>query len=197
MLGHRAQLWHSHIPQSSGLVVRWVRRVGGGLGGPAADSGGAWRFVRHLSVVTELAGLGATCAFARYCWLCIPLGAATGVVPGRSTGAPAPPRHCPVAAIRCVPPRAGVLALLQAFRRGVVTAGSLVVHWATMQELTTGSPIRYSKLVQPHCTFGALHPTSSSRRHLSKAVAVGISAHIGFAATVRLQFWAAISSTPI
>ncbi|CMO92299.1 integral membrane protein [Mycobacterium tuberculosis] len=118
-------------PQSSGLVVRWV--VASALGGPLLMAAIALAVIHDASsVVTELQTPSALRAFTSVL-VVHSVGAATGVwsrVGRRALAATALPDwlHDSMRAAA-----AGVLALLGL--SGVVTAGSLVVHWATMQEL--------------------------------------------------------------
>lgn len=160
-------------PQSSGLVVRWV--VASALGGPLLMAAIALAVIHDASsVVTELQTPSALRAFTSVL-VVHSVGAATGVwsrVGRRALAATALPDwlHDSMRAAA-----AGVLALLGL--SGVVTAGSLVVHWATMQELygITDSIFGQfsltvlSVLYAPNVIVG------------TSAIAVGSSAHIGFA----------------
>ncbi|KCS24091.1 integral membrane protein [Mycobacterium tuberculosis XTB13-089] len=160
-------------PQSSGLVVRWV--VASALGGPLLMAAIALAVIHDASsVVTELQTPSALRAFTSVL-VVHSVGAATGVwsrVGRRALAATALPDwlHDSMRAAA-----AGVLALLGL--SGVVTAGSLVVHWATMQELygITDSIFGQfsltvlSVLYAPNVIVG------------TSAIAIGSSAHIGFA----------------
>lgn len=158
---------------SSWLVVRWV--VASALGGPLLIAAIALAVIHDAStVLTELQTPSALRAFTSVL-VVHAIGAAIGV--GSRVG-----RRALVAAslplwlgdsLRAA--AAGVLALVGL--SGVVTAGSLVVHWATMQDLYgitdsiwgEFSITVLSMLYAPNVIVGA------------SAVAVGSSAHIGFA----------------
>ncbi len=160
-------------PYSSWLVVRWV--VASALGGPLLMAAIALAVIHDAStVLTELETPNALRAFVSVL-VVHAIGAAIGV--WSRVG----PR---VSAVSSLPPwlgdslraaAAGVLALVGL--SGLVTAGSLVVHWATMQELygITDSIwgqfnlTALSVLYAPNVIVG------------TSAVAVGSSAHLGFA----------------
>ncbi|WP_459797546.1 cell division protein PerM, partial [Mycobacterium riyadhense] len=160
-------------PHSSWLVVRWV--FAAALGGPLLMAAIALAVIHDASsVITELQTPGALRAFAGVVMVHA-IGAAIGVgsrVGRRALAASHLPNWLGDSARAAA---AGVVALLGL--SGVVTAGSLVVHWATMQELygITDSIFGQfsltvlSVLYAPNVIVGA------------SAVAVGSSAHIGFA----------------
>ncbi|MCV7411426.1 hypothetical protein AWC05_09140 [Mycobacterium florentinum] len=158
---------------SSWLVIRWV--VASALGGPLLIAAIALAVIHDAStVLTELQTPSALRAFASVAMVHA-IGAAIGV--GSRVG-----RRAMMAAslpfwlgdsLRAA--AAGVLALVGL--SGFVTAGSLVVHWATMQELYGITDSIFgefsltvlSMLYAPNVIVG------------TSAVAVGSSAHIGFA----------------
>jgi hypothetical protein len=158
---------------SSWLVVRWV--VASALGGPLLIAAIALAVIHDAStVLTELQTPSALRAFASVL-VVHAIGAAIGV--GSRVG-----RRALMAAslpywlgdsLRAA--AAGVLALVGL--SGLVTAGSLVVHWATMQDLFgitdsifgQFSLTMLSLLYAPNVIVG------------TSAVAVGSSAHLGFA----------------
>lgn len=160
-------------PYSSWLVVRWV--VASALGGPLLMAAIALAVIHDAStVLTELETPSALRAFGSVL-VVHAIGAAIGA--WSRVG----PR---VLAVSALPPwlgdalraaAAGVLALVGL--SGLATAGSLVVHWATMQELygITDSIwgqfnlTALSVLYTPNVIVG------------TSAVAVGSSAHLGFA----------------
>ncbi len=160
-------------PRSSWLVVRWV--VASALGGPLLMAAIALAVIHDASsVLTELQTPNALRAFIGV--LAVHgVGAAIGVGSrvGRRALATSPLPDWLADSARAA--AAGVLALLGL--SGVVTAGSLVVHWATMQELygITDSIFGQfsltvlSVLYAPNVIIG------------TAAIAVGSSAHIGFA----------------
>jgi Family of unknown function (DUF6350) len=158
---------------SSWLVVRWV--VASALGGPLLMTAIALAVIHDAStVVTELQTPSALRAFVSVLAVHA-IGAAIGLWPrvGRRALAASPLPDWLGDSVRAA--TAGVLALFGL--SGLVTAGSLVVHWATMQELygITDS------------IFGQLSLTVLSALYApnvivgTSAVAVGSSAHIGFA----------------
>ncbi|SOJ56864.1 hypothetical protein MSIMFB_04341 [Mycobacterium simulans] len=160
-------------PHSSWLVVRWV--VASALGGPLLMAAIALAVIHDASsVITELQTPSALRAFVSVL-VVHAIGAAIGVWSrvGRRALTASPLPNWLGDSVRAA--AAGVLALLGL--SGVVTAGSLVVHWATMQELygITDSIFGQlsltvlSVLYAPNVIVGA------------SAVAVGSSAHIGFA----------------
>lgn len=160
-------------PCSSWLVIRWV--VASALGGPLLIAAIALAVIHDAStVITELQTPSALRAFTSV-MVVHAVGAAIGVwsrVGRRALAESSLPGwlgdSAPAAA-------AGVLALVGL--SGVVTAGSLVVHWSSMQELygITDSIwgqfnlTALSVLYAPNVIVGA------------SAVAVGSSAHLGFA----------------
>ncbi|KZS62356.1 DUF6350 family protein [Mycobacterium ostraviense] len=158
---------------SSWLVVRWV--VASALGGPLLIAAIALAVIHDASsVITELQTPNALRAFTGVL-VVHAIGAAIGVWSrvGRRALAASPLPNWLGDSLRAA--AGGVLALLGL--SGLVTAGSLVVHWATMQELygITDSIwgqfnlTALSVLYAPNVFVGAA------------AVAVGSSAHIGFA----------------
>ncbi len=160
-------------PYASWLVVRWV--VASALGGPLLLAAIALAVIHDASsVITELQTPSALRAFGGVL-VVHAVGAAIGVWSrvGRRALAASPLPNWLGDSVRAA--AAGVLALLGL--SGVVTAGSLVVHWSTMQELygITDS------------IFGQLSLTVLSALYApnvivgTAAVAVGSSAHIGFA----------------
>jgi hypothetical protein len=160
-------------PSSSWLVVRWV--IASALGGPLLMAAIALAVIHDASsVITELQTPSALRAFAGVL-VVHAIGAAIGVWSrvGRRALAASPLPSWLGDSLRAA--AAGVLALLGL--SGLVTAGSLVVHWGTMQELygITDS------------LFGELSLTVLSVLYApnvivgTSAVAVGSSAHLGFA----------------
>ena len=160
-------------PYASWLVVRWV--VASAVGGPSLLAAIALAVIHDASsVITELQTPSALRAFGGVL-VVHAVGAAIGVWSrvGRRALAASPLPNWLGDSVRAA--AAGVLALLGL--SGVVTAGSLVVHWSTMQELygITDS------------IFGQLSLTVLSVLYApnvivgTSAVAVGSSAHIGFA----------------
>jgi hypothetical protein len=160
-------------PYSSWLVVRWV--FASALGGPLLMAAIAVAVIHDASsVITELQTPSALRAFANVL-VVHAIGAAIGVWSrvGRRALAESPLPNWLGDSARAA--AAGVLALLGL--SGMVTAGSLVVHWATMQELygITDS------------IFGQFSLTVLSVLYVpnvivgTAAVAVGSSAHLGFA----------------
>jgi hypothetical protein len=160
-------------PSSSWLVVRWV--IASALGGPLLMAAIALAVIHDASsVITELQTPSALRAFGGVL-VVHAIGAAIGVWSrvGRRALAASPLPSWLDDSLRAAV--AGVLALLGL--SGLVTAGSLVVHWGTMQELygITDS------------LFGELSLTVLSVLYApnvivgTSAVAVGSSAHLGFA----------------
>jgi hypothetical protein len=159
--------------QSSWLVVRWV--IASALGGPLLMTAIALAVIHDASsVITELQTPSALRAFTSVL-VVHAIGAAIGVwsrVGRRALAASSLPAWLGDS-LRAA--AAGVLALLGL--SGLVTAGSLVVHWATMQELygITDSIFGQfsltvlSALYAPNVIVG------------TSAIAVGSSAHLGFA----------------
>jgi hypothetical protein len=160
-------------PYSSWIVVRWV--FASALGGPLLMAAIALAVIHDASsVITELETPSALRAFANVL-VVHAIGAAIGVWSrvGRRALAASPLPDWLGDSARAA--AAGVLALVGL--SGMVTAGSLVVHWATMQELygITDSIFGQfsltvlSVLYAPNVIVG------------TSAVAVGSSAHLGFA----------------
>jgi hypothetical protein len=160
-------------PYSSWLVVRWV--VASALGGPLLLTAIALAVIHDASsVITELQTPSALRAFGSVL-VVHAVGAAIGVwsrVGRRALAASSLP-YWLGDSVRAA--AAGVLALVGL--SGLVTAGSLIVHWATMQDLygITDSIFGQfsltvlSLLYAPNVIVG------------TSAVAVGSSAHLGFA----------------
>ena len=158
---------------SSWLVVRWV--VASALGGPLLMTAIALAVIHDASsVLTELQTPSALRAFTSVL-VVHAIGAAIGVwsqVGRRALAASALPNWLGDSLRAAF---AGVLALLGL--SGMVTTGSLVVHWATMQDLFSITDSIWgqfnltvlSVLYAPNVIVGA------------SAIAVGSSAHIGFA----------------
>lgn len=160
-------------PYSSWLVIRWV--IASALGGPLLIAAIALAVIHDASsVLTELQTPSALRAFTSVL-VVHAIGAAIGVWSraGRRALAASPLPNWLGDSLRAA--CAGVLALLGL--SGVVTAGSLVVHWSTMQDLYAITDSIWgqfnltalSVLYAPNVIVGA------------SAVAVGSSAHIGFA----------------
>jgi hypothetical protein len=158
---------------SSWLVVRWV--VASALGGPLLMTAIALAVIQDAAtVLTELQTPSALRAFVSVLVVHV-IGATIGVWSrlGRRALAASPLPHWLGDSVRAA--TAGVLALFGL--SGIVTVGSLIVHWATMQELfgITDS------------IFGQFSLTALSVLYIpnvivgTAAVAVGSSAHIGFA----------------
>lgn len=158
---------------ASWFVIRWV--VASALGGPLLFAAISLAVIHDAaSVLTELQTPNALRAFVSVL-VVHAIGATLGVGSrvGRRTLSASPLPDWLSDALRGA--RAGVLALLGL--SGVVTAGSLVVHWGTMHELfgITDS------------LFGQLSLTVLSILYVpniivaTAAVAVGSSAHLGFA----------------
>ncbi|GBG39998.1 cell division protein PerM [Mycobacterium montefiorense] len=158
---------------SSWLVVRWV--VASALGGPMLIAAIALAVIHDAStVLTELQTPSALRAFAGVL-VVHGVGAAIGVGArvGRRVLAVASLPYWLGDSLRAA--AVGVLALFGL--SGLVTAGSLVVHWATMQDLYAITDSIFgqfsltvlSLLYAPNVIVG------------TSAVAVGSSAHIGFA----------------
>lgn len=160
-------------PYSSWLVVRWV--VASALGGPLLMAAIALAVIHDAStVITELETPSALRAFVGVL-VVHAVGASIGVWSrvGPRLLAVSPLPSWLGDSLRAA--AAGVLALVGL--SGLVTAGSLVVHWGTMQELygITDSIwgqfnlTALSVLYAPNVIVG------------TSAVAVGSSAHLGFA----------------
>ncbi|AKS32654.1 DUF6350 family protein [Mycolicibacterium goodii] len=160
-------------PNSSWFVTRWV--VASALGGPLLIAALLLAVIHDAaSVITELQTPSALRAFGGVLAVHA-IGALIGVSTkiGRRTLAASPlPRWLPDA-VRAA--SAGVLALFAL--SGVVTAGSLVVHWGTMHDL----------FAITDTVFGQLSLTALSVLYIpnvivgTSAIAVGSSAHIGLA----------------
>ncbi|OBG65059.1 MULTISPECIES: DUF6350 family protein [unclassified Mycobacterium] len=160
-------------PYSSWLVIRWV--VASALGGPLLIAAIALAVIHDASsVITELQTPSALRAFASVL-VVHAIGAAFGVWSrvGRRALAASPLPLWLGDALRAA--SAGVLALFGL--SGLVTAASLVVHWATMQDLYGITESIFgqfsltvlSMLYAPNVIVG------------TSAMAVGSSAHLGFA----------------
>ena len=158
---------------SSWLVIRWV--VASALGGPLLLAAIALAVIHDASsVLTELQTPSALRAFTSVL-VVHAIGAAIGVWSrvGRRALAASPLPNWLGDSMRAA--AAGVLALFGL--SGVVTAGSLVVHWSTMQELYGITDSIFgefsltvlSVLYAPNVIVGTC------------AMAVGSSAHLGFA----------------
>jgi hypothetical protein len=160
-------------PTASWFVIRWI--VASALGGPLLFAAISLAVIHDAaSVLTELQTPNALRAFASVA-VVHAIGAAIGVGsrvgPGLLGASPLP--EWLGGSVRAA--AAGVLALFGL--SGLVTAASLVVHWATMHELyaITGS------------VFGQLSLTVLSVLYApnvivgTAAVAVGSSTHVGFA----------------
>ncbi|WP_082973383.1 DUF6350 family protein [Mycobacterium sp. E2327] len=160
-------------PSSSWLVVRWV--IASALGGPLLMAAIALAVIHDASsVITELQTPSALRAFVSVL-VVHAIGAGIGVWSrvGRRALAASPLPNWLGDSLRAAV--AGVLALLGL--SGLVTAGSLVVHWSTMQELYGITDSIFgefsltvlSVLYAPNVIVG------------TSAIAVGSSAHLGFA----------------
>ncbi|MCZ8377763.1 DUF6350 family protein [Mycobacterium sp. CPCC 205372] len=159
--------------RASWFVIRWV--VASALGGPLLIAAIALAVVHDASsVLTDLQTPHALPAFGAVLAVHA-IGAALGVASqvGRRTVNGSPLPNWLPDAFRAA--TAGVLTLVGL--SGVVTAGSLVVHWATMHDLYAITDSAFgqfsltvlSVLYAPNVFVGA------------SAVAVGSSAHIGLA----------------
>ena len=164
---------HATAGRASWFVIRWV--VASALGGPLLLTAIALAVIHDASsVITELQTPSASRAFASVL-VVHALGAAIGVGTkvGRRTLVSL--RLPPWLADSVRAATAGVLALFGL--SAAVTAGSLVVHWATMHDLYAVTDSLFgqlsltilSVLYAPNVIVGA------------SAIAVGSSAHIGFA----------------
>jgi hypothetical protein len=158
---------------SSWLVVRWV--IASALGGPLLLTAIALAVIHDASsVITELQTPSALRAFASVL-VVHAIGAAIGVWSrvGRRALAASPLPDWLGDSLRAAV--AGVLALVGL--SGLVTAGSLVVHWSTMQELygITDSIFGQFSLTVLSVLYAPNVMVGTS------AVAVGSSAHLGFA----------------
>lgn len=160
-------------PNSSWFVTRWV--VASALGGPLLIAALLLAVIHDAaSVITELQTPSALRAFGGVL-VVHAIGALIGVSTkiGRRTLAASPlPKWLPDS-VRAA--SAGVLALFAL--SGIVTAGSLVVHWGTMHDL----------FAITDTVFGQLSLTGLSVLYIpnvivgTSAIAVGSSAHIGLA----------------
>jgi hypothetical protein len=158
---------------ASWFVIRWI--VASALGGPLLVAAIALAVIHDAaSVITELQTPSALRAFVSVLAVHA-IGAAIGVgsrVGRRALGASPFPDWLPDSLRAAM---AGVLALLGL--SGVVAAGSLVVHWATMQDLYAIT----------NSIFGQFSLTVLSVLYApnvivaTAAMAVGSSAHLGFA----------------
>lgn len=159
--------------RGSWFVIRWV--VASALGGPLLIAAIALAVIHDASsVITELQTPSASVAFAHVV-VVHAVGAALGVgmKAGRRLLAASPLPNWLAGSVRGA--RAGVLALCGL--SGAVAAASLVVHWSTMHDLfgITDS------------LFGQLSLALLSMLYIpnvivgTSAIAVGSSAHIGFA----------------
>jgi hypothetical protein len=160
-------------PRASPFVIRWI--IASALGGPLLIAAIALAVIHDASsVITQLQTPGALRAFISVL-VVHGVGAALGVGSrmGRQLpGAARLPDWLPEAARAAV---AGVLALFGL--SAAVTAASLVVHWSTMHELYSITDSMFgqlsltvlSVLYAPNVIVG------------TTAIAVGSSAHIGFA----------------
>lgn len=160
-------------PYSSWLVVRWV--IASALGGPLLLTAIALAVIHDASsVITELQTPSALRAFAGVL-VVHAIGAAIGVWSRVGRRALAASRLPDWLGDSLRAAAAGVLALVGL--SGLVTAGSLIVHWATMQELYGITESIFgqfsltvlSVLYAPNVIVG------------TSAIAVGSSAHLGFA----------------
>ncbi len=158
---------------ASWFVTRWI--VASALGGPLLIAAITLAVVHDAaSVITELQTPSALRAFASVLAVHA-IGASIGVGSrvGRRALGVSPLPDWLADSLRAA--TAGVLALLGL--SGVVTAGSLIVHWATMQELYAIT----------NSIFGQLSLTVLSVLYVpnvivgAAAMAVGSSAHLGFA----------------
>ena len=158
---------------ASWFVIRWV--VASALGGPLLIAAIALAVIHDAaSVITELQTPSALRAFVSVL-VVHGIGAAIGVGTrvGRRTLAASPLPNWLAESARAA--TAGVLALVGL--SGLVTAGSLVVHWATMHQLYAITD----------SLFGQLSLTVLSVLYVpnvivgTAAVAVGSSVHLGFA----------------
>lgn len=158
---------------ASWFVIRWV--VASALAGPLLIAAISLAVIHDAaSVITELQTPSALRAFISVL-VVHGIGAAIGVGSrvGRRTVAASPLPGWLGESARAA--TAGVLALVGL--SGVVTAGSLVVHWATMHQLYAITD----------SLFGQLSLTVLSMLYVpnvivgTAAVAVGSSAHLGFA----------------
>jgi hypothetical protein len=159
--------------QASWFVIRWI--VASALGGPLLIAAVALAIIHDASsVITELQTPNALRAFAGVLAVHT-IGAAIGVGSRVGRRALAALRLPDWVADAVRGAAAGVLALVGL--SGAVTAASLVVHWATMHDLYAITDSLFgqlsltvlSVLYAPNVIVG------------TSAVAVGSSAHVGFA----------------
>ncbi|MFZ0905152.1 MAG: DUF6350 family protein [Mycobacterium sp.] len=158
---------------ASWFVIRWI--VASALGGPLLFAAISLAVIHDAaSVITELQTPSALRAFASVL-VVHGIGASIGVgsrVGRRALGTSPLPGWLPDSLRAAM---AGVLALLGL--SGMVTAASLVVHWATMQDL----------YAMTNSIFGQFSLTVLSVLYVpnvivgAAAMAVGSSAHLGFA----------------
>ena len=164
---------HATPPQGSWFVVRWI--VASALGGPLLIAAIALAVIHDAaSVVTQLQTPDALRAFGGV--LAVHgIGAVLGVgsQAGRRLLATSPLPDWIADSLRAA--AAGVLALFGL--SGAITAGSLVVHWATMHQLYSITD----------SLFGQLSLTLLSILYIpnvivgASAIAVGSSVHVGLA----------------
>ncbi|MBI3217427.1 MAG: hypothetical protein HYZ38_26735 [Mycobacterium sp.] len=164
---------HATAERGSWFVIRWV--IGSALGGPLLIAAISLAVIHDASsVLTELQTPSSLRAFLSVLTV-HGIGAVLGVgskVGRRALAASPLPAWTPDALRAAM---AGVLALFGL--SAAVTAGSLVVHWATMHELYSITDSLFgqlsltllSVLYVPNIVIGAT------------ALAVGSSAHVGFA----------------
>jgi Family of unknown function (DUF6350) len=164
---------HATPATASWFVIRWI--VASALGGPLLIAAISLAVIHDAaSVITELQTPSALRAFISVL-IVHAIGASVGVGSrvGRRVLAASPLPDWLPDSLRAA--TAGVLALLGL--SGVLTAGSLVVHWGTMQELYTIT----------NSIFGQFSLTLLSMLYVpnvivgTAAMAVGSSAHLGFA----------------
>ncbi len=158
---------------ASWFVIRWI--VASALGGPLLIAAISLAVIHDAaSVITDLQTPSALRAFSAVL-VVHGIGASIGVGSrvGRRALAASPLPYWLADSLRAA--TAGVLALLGL--SGMVTAASLIVHWATMQELYAIT----------NSVFGQFSLTVLSVLYVpnvivgTAAVAVGSSAHLGFA----------------
>ncbi len=158
---------------ASWFVIRWI--VASALGGPLLFAAISLAVIHDAaSVITDLQTPSALRAFSSVL-VVHGIGASIGVGSrvGRRALEASPLPHWLADSLRAA--TAGVLALLGL--SGMITAASLVVHWATMQELYAIT----------NSVFGQFSLTVLSVLYVpnvivgTAAVAVGSSAHLGFA----------------
>ena len=158
---------------ASWFVIRWI--VASALGGPLLIAAISLAVIHDAaSVITDLQTPSALRAFSSVL-VVHGIGASIGVGSrvGRRVLEASPLPHWLADSLRAA--MAGVLALLGL--SGMITAASLVVHWATMQELYAIT----------NSVFGQFSLTVLSVLYVpnvivgTAAVAVGSSAHLGFA----------------